>query len=245
MKSFRDYLAESEAEFDCPATGDSFAIVIREECLIESYVVDTRDDGIVIQGDDRLISLLEQYGYEMETIRRYGAVGSSPGTGYTVTEEEIEEVDHDSDQELRLIRGRAGLEETAPNANQNDPLAAKAADDAAVSPMEEDGVDPVNAQGQDAEDLQGQATSSTMGDIDEAKYQGREVKLGKPMKGDVKKSKVYVKNPQGNVVKVNFGDPNMRIKKSNPERRKSFRARHNCDNPGPRHKARYWSCRAW
>jgi len=80
---------------------------------------------------------------------------------------------------------------------------------------------------------------------DEAKYQGREVPLGKPMAGDVKKSKVYVKNPQGNVVKVNFGDKKMKIKKSNPKRRKSFRARHNCANPGPRHKARYWSCRAW
>ena len=82
-------------------------------------------------------------------------------------------------------------------------------------------------------------------DLDEAEYQGRKVKLGKPMQGDVKKFKVYVKNPKGNVVKVNFGDPNMRIKKSNPERRRSFRARHNCDNPGPRHKARYWSCRKW
>ena len=81
--------------------------------------------------------------------------------------------------------------------------------------------------------------------IDEAEYQGRKVQLGKPMQGDVKKFKVYVKNPAGRVVKVNFGDPNMRIKKSNPERRKSFRARHNCDNPGPRHKARYWSCKAW
>ena len=79
----------------------------------------------------------------------------------------------------------------------------------------------------------------------EAEYQGRDVPLGKPMQGDVKKFKVYVKNPAGNVVKVNFGDPNMRIKKSNPARRKSFRARHNCDNPGPRTKARYWSCRKW
>lgn len=81
--------------------------------------------------------------------------------------------------------------------------------------------------------------------IDEAKYQGREVPLGKPMAGDVKKSKVYVRGPKGNVVKVNFGDKKMKIKKSNPKRRKSFRARHNCKNPGPRWKARYWSCRAW
>ena len=88
-------------------------------------------------------------------------------------------------------------------------------------------------------------------DVNEAEYQGRKVKLGKPMRGDTAKFKVYVKNPKGNVVKVNFGhkgkggEKTMRIKKSDPARRKAFRARHNCDNPGPRHKARYWSCRAW
>ena len=82
-------------------------------------------------------------------------------------------------------------------------------------------------------------------DMFEAEYQGRSVKLNKPMRGDVKKFKVYVKNDKGNTIKVNFGDPNMKIKKSNPARRKSFRARHNCDNPGPKTKARYWSCRKW
>ena len=82
--------------------------------------------------------------------------------------------------------------------------------------------------------------------IEEAEYQGKKVPLGKPMPGDVKKSKVYVKGPSGRVVKVNFGDKNMTIKKNIPARRKSFRARHHCDtNPGPRWKARYWSCRAW
>ena len=89
--------------------------------------------------------------------------------------------------------------------------------------------------------------------IDEAEYQGRKVKLGKPMQGDVKKFKVYVKDPKtGNVKKVNFGHGGssvkgkaMSIKKNNPGARKSFRARHNCDNPGPRTKARYWSCRKW
>jgi hypothetical protein len=79
----------------------------------------------------------------------------------------------------------------------------------------------------------------------EAEYQGRDVKLGKPMQGDVKKFKVYVKNPAGNVVKVNFGQKGMKIRKSNPAARKSFRARMNCDSPGPRHKANYWSCRKW
>jgi len=84
------------------------------------------------------------------------------------------------------------------------------------------------------------------GEIEEdAEYQGRKVKLNNPMKGDVKKTKVYVKNDKGNVVKVEFGDPNMSIKRDDPARRKSFRARHNCDNPGPKWKARYWSCKFW
>jgi len=92
-------------------------------------------------------------------------------------------------------------------------------------------------------------------DLFEAEYQGRTVKLNKPMRGDVKKFKVYVKNDKGNVIKVNFGhggtsakskgEKTMKIRKSNPKARKSFRARHNCDNPGPKTKARYWSCRAW
>ena len=87
--------------------------------------------------------------------------------------------------------------------------------------------------------------------LKEAEYQGRKVKLGEPMQGDAKKFKVYVKNDKGNVVKVNFGQGGdakggtMRIRKDNPKARKSFRARHNCDSPGPRHKARYWSCRKW
>ena len=88
--------------------------------------------------------------------------------------------------------------------------------------------------------------------LNEAEYQGRKVQLGKVMQGDVKKSKVYVKNDKGKVVKVNFGfggtsakGKRMSIKKNDPARRKSFRARHNCENPGPRWKPRYWSCRAW
>ena len=91
--------------------------------------------------------------------------------------------------------------------------------------------------------------------IEEAEYRGRKVKLNKPMRGDVKKFKVYVKNAKGNVVKVNFGhggtsakkkgEKTMKIRKSNPKARKSFRARHNCDNPGPKWKARYWSCKKW
>jgi hypothetical protein len=80
-----------------------------------------------------------------------------------------------------------------------------------------------------------------------SEYQGRKVTLNKPFRtpDGPKKTSVYVKNEKGNVVKVNFGDPDMKIKKNIPERRKNFRARHNCDNPGPKWKARYWSCKAW
>ena len=88
--------------------------------------------------------------------------------------------------------------------------------------------------------------------LNEAEYQGRKVQLGKIMQGDIKKFKVYVKNDKGKVVKVNFGfggksakGKRMVIKKNNPERRKSFRARMNCDNPGPRWKPRYWACKSW
>ena len=99
------------------------------------------------------------------------------------------------------------------------------------------------------------AYSEDENDLFEAEYQGRKVKLNKPMRGDVKKFKVYVNNEKGNVIKVNFGhggtsakakgEKTMKIRKSNPKARASFRARHNCKNPGPKTKARYWSCKAW
>ena len=286
MKTLRDYITETEAWIDEPATGDDFAINLREECLIETYIVDTVEDGVVLQADEQMMSLLEQYGLIGERIGRYGAVGSNAAQGYSIGEQDMSAQDHQKEIENDLVGEHGGgigprqhwqdlmkeepveedfmsrmlelagvdatVKETAPiepetDAAHNNPLAAKAADLAPVgadssagrtATIDEDGVDPVNAAGEDAEELRGNMTA-------EAKYQGREVKLGKPMAGDVKKSKVYVRGPKGNVVKVNFGDPNMRIKKSNPARRKSFRARHNCDNPGPRWKARYWSCRAW
>jgi len=104
------------------------------------------------------------------------------------------------------------------------------------------------------EDLYGsvEETDYEYNSLTEAEYQGRKVQLGKIMQGDIKKFKTYVKNDKGKVVKVNFGfggksakGKRMTIKKNNPERRKSFRARHNCDNPGPRWKPRYWACRTW
>ena len=83
--------------------------------------------------------------------------------------------------------------------------------------------------------------------IEDSEYQGRKVKLNDPIRSDDGKSKfhVYVKNEKGNVIKLRFGDPNMDIKRDDPKRLRSFRARFNCDNPGPKWKARYWSCYQW
>jgi hypothetical protein len=230
MKSLRDYITETEATAHTPRVGDDFAIEFGNDCLIESHVVDVMADGVVIAGDAQAIQMLEAQGCKMETIRRYGAVGSNRAMGYTLEEDPVEETG------LSRMKELAGVSETAPyepeqNAAHTDPLAAKAADLAQVGALEED-------------------------EVDEAKYQGREVQLNKPMAGDVKKSKVYVRDPAtGNIKKVNFGHGGtsakragqkpMHIKKSNPARRKSFRARHNCENPGPKTSARYWSCRAW
>ncbi|NBP58324.1 hypothetical protein EBU71_17695 [bacterium] len=147
--------------------GDVFFIELDNNLLIESPVVGFMKDGVVIQGDDIILSYLKTMPVK-ESITKF------------------------TEMQLAVMEGGGDIE-----------------------------------------------------DLTEAEYQGRSVPLGKPMSGDVKKSKVYVKGPKGNVVKVNFGDKKMKIKKSNPKRRKSFRARHNCDNPGPRWKARYWSCRAW
>ena len=157
MKSFREYISESEQWIDNPAAGDDFAFELSDGTLVETYILESTEDGILLAATDTIITVLDDW------------------------------------QQL---------------------------------------VDPLEDLNED--------------DIDEAKYHGREVPLGKPMAGDVKKSKVYVKDPStGNIKKVNFGDPNMRIKKSIPGRRKSFRARHHCETPGSRLKARYWSCRAW
>ena len=94
--------------------------------------------------------------------------------------------------------------------------------------------------------IQHKVTKEEVEQIDEAVFQGKKVPLNKPMAGDVKKSKVFVDpDGDGTAQKVNFGDKNMTIKKHIPGRRKNFRARHNCENPGPKTKARYWSCKAW
>ena len=211
MKTFKDYLAESEQWMDNPAIGDDFAINIQEDCLIESHIIGVEEDRLCIEADAKLISILESYGYTVEDT-------CSECMKEACCCEDIHE--------------------------------AMSVDDVLVSE------DPT--QEEPASDSQPGAPDGTAADdpIGEAEYQGRKVPLGKPMRGDTKKFKVYVRDPAtGNVKKVNFGhggttakrlgQKTMKIKKSNPARRRSFRARHNCDNPGPRTKARYWSCRAW
>lgn len=193
MKTLREYIEQVEESYADPSVGDYFDLEIaRDETLLETYVVDVVEDGIVIEADDTMIQILRQVGYLTEGVNLPPAQDS-----------------------------------TSPINGKKDAL---------------------RRSKKDAREFNFETSSDTdlcEDDLAEAEYRGRNVPLGKKMKGDVKKSKVYVRKPNGNVVKVEFGDPNMRIKKSNPKRRKSFRARHNCDNPGPRWKARYWSCRSW
>jgi len=211
MKTFKDYLAESEQWMDNPAIGDDFAINIQEDCLIESHIIGVEEDRLCIEADAKLISILESYGYTVE------------------------------DTCSECMREACSCKDMEESMSVDDVLVSE---------------DPT--QEEPASDSQPGAPDGTAADdpIGEAEYQGRKVPLGKPMRGDTKKFKVYVRDPAtGNVKKVNFGhggttakrlgQKTMKIKKSNPARRKSFRARHNCDNPGPRTKARYWSCRAW
>lgn len=312
MKSLRDYIVETEQWIDDPVVGDDFDIELAPDSLIETCVVDTVEDGIVLEADEQALAMLIHHGAILEDIKTYGAVGYG-GMGQTFFEkDQVEEHGggigpkqrwQDLMQEQPVEEGRVkelameleDYKRMTPQQFQSAYGMRKAdwamkhrelldkenlqvdwsgtsgfdyvreTSDYMARMLELAGVADHEFNKKDAvyhEDNSGlldksikDAPVSAMGelpeeaesdqDMEEAKYQGREVPLGKPMKGDVKKSKVYVRGPKGNVVKVNFGDKTMRIKKSNPKRRKSFRARHNCANPGPRWKARYWSCRAW
>ena len=169
---------------------DSFDIELSEDFVIESGIIGFTDDGIIIEGDERTLSLLEEYGLSV-----------------TETDCGCDEPQKENDI-AGLIRKLDEIGIASRSEVRNEP----------------------------SESIQM-----------EAEYHGRKVQLGKPFytPDGPKKRSVYVKKPNGKVVKVNFGDKKMRIKKSNPARRKSFRARHRCENPGPRWKARYWSCRFW
>ena len=247
--------------------GDAFGISFSEDHEIATEIVDILEDGIVIELDDTAIDMLTNEGLEFlegELVedkqkgvdgkacwKGYKRMGTKQKGGKTVDNcvkmedhgpenpdapVNYGEYDREGDMakdDLRTIDDAAEELYSILRADDNLPEWVQSKITKAVDYIDT-ARDYMKAQNYE-EDTQ----------TDEAKYQGREVPLGKKMAGDVKKSKVYVRKPNGNIVKVNFGDKKMRIKKSNPARRKSFRARHNCANPGPRHKARYWSCRSW
>jgi hypothetical protein len=248
--------------------GDAFGISFSEDHEIATEIVDILEDGIVIELDDTAIDMLTNEGLvflDGEVVNEekqkgvdgkacwkgYRRMGTKQKGGKTVDNcvkmedhgpenpdapVNYGEYDREGDMakdQLRTIDSAAEELYAILGANENLPEWVQKKITLAVDYI--DTARDYMKSNKYAEDTQ----------TDEAKYQGREVPLGKKMAGDVKKSKVYVRKPNGNIVKVNFGDKKMRIKKSNPARRKSFRARHNCANPGPRHKARYWSCRSW
>jgi hypothetical protein len=247
--------------------GDAFGISFSEDFEIGTEIVGFLEDGIVVELDDTALDMLTNEGLEFlegELVedkqkgvdgkacwKGYKRMGTKQKGGKTVDNcVKMEdhgpenpdapvnhgEYDREGDMakdDLRTIDSAAEELYSILQADDNLPEWVQAKITKAVDYIDT-ARDYMKAQNYE-EDTQ----------TDEAKYQGREVPLGKKMAGDVKKSKVYVRKPNGNIVKVNFGDKKMRIKKSNPARRKSFRARHNCANPGPRHKARYWSCRSW
>ena len=247
--------------------GDEFGISFSEDHEIATTIVDILEDGIVVELDDQALDMLTNEGVhflEGEVVNEekqkgvdgkacwkgYKRMGTKQKGGKTVDNcvkedhgpEDPEapvnhgEYDREGDMakdDLRTINSAAKELYAILDAEENLPEWVQSKITKAV-----DYIDTVR-------DYMKANKYEEDTSVDEAKYQGKEVPLGKKLPGDVKKSKVYVRKPDGKVVKVNFGDKKMRIKKSNPARRKSFRARHNCKNPGPRWKARYWSCRSW
>lgn len=254
-----------------PIVGDAVLI----ECgdtLFETVITELTEDGVVVQLDegifDKIKSLIPnaQSVDDMiakKTLRSLGYligianIRDETGTGLQILAQALNndqmstfyravEIAHTTDPVKRDPELIKGIESAQKDATETDESHILGLVKVAFSHLK-NGMNYLETPSQNnpPEPQQDFRPTTKYGDLDEAEYRGRKVPLGKPMKGDVKKSKVYVKKPNGTVVKVNFGDKNMRIKKSNPKRRKSFRARHNCANPGPRWKARYWSCRAW
>ncbi len=241
--------------------GDEFGISFSEDFEVSAEIIGFTEDGVIIDLDETALSYLQENGInflEGELVeglknpkdnpcwKGYHPVGTKEKGGRTVPncvpKEGFDDnvAPHDSgeyDREGEMARGQLTT-------------AADAAEELrSILDADENLPEWVQAKITKAVDYLDMARdymkSKETESVQEAEYQGRNVQLGKKMPGDVKKYKVYVRKPNGNVVKVNFGDKKMRIKKSNPARRKSFRARHNCSNPGPRWKARYWSCRNW
>lgn len=219
---------------------DSFDIELNDHFVIETGVVGFTDDGIVLEADETTLELLglndvlvESEELEEEKKGLYYYVNKRKKAGTSRPKNHPKAPSEQAWKDAAKTAKKESMYEDDQDEDDND------------SEYDEDDPKHPDYAERQAEIADYERDRKRDSHIEEAEYQGRKVPLGKPMAGDVKKSKVYVKKPNGKVVKVNFGDKKMRIKKSNPGRRKNFRARHNCDNPGPRWKARYWSCRAW
>ena len=240
MTLFETYIEQVLAEQQEPQIGDEFDFELREQMIVECRIVAKFVNAIVVETNKETDALLESYGIVFEDIKRYGAVGSNRGMGYSLGEGVMSEIAI----ELGEIADREDFDALYYLMTSTSPagqMVQEIANDIAVEHRLYD---------DDHEELLERVMDylvDEFGDqLDEAEYQGRDVDLNKPTRGDVKKFKVYVKDPStGNVKKVNFGDPNMRIKKSDPDRRRSFRARHRCDTAKDKTTARYWSCRKW
>ena len=263
MKTFADYIAETQQWMTHPAAGDDFAIELEDGTLLETWIMDIDEDAMLLDATPEILESLASW-YEVSdqinedlTAEDLDVVLEGYYGGLNTGESAMEEEDEKLPPPPVGFKKQFGM----PQDTSQPPRAT-------MTLKKPERCNPAfqNCGGfdQPAELLSilpgtlspalGLLTYS--GDVHEAEYQGHKVPLGKPMRGDVKKFKVYVRDPKtGNIKKVNFGhggksarrlgQKTMRIKKSNPARRKSFRARHHCDNPGPRTKARYWSCRAW
>lgn len=252
MRSLRDHISETETAIERPQAGDEFDLDLAADCLIETYVADADEDSITVYVDEAAYATLERSGYLGETIRTYGPMGAGPGTGYAHTAaRESAESCVECGYPMESCCCDQGTQEPKQQQDKAHWDFGRILELAGVADHKYDQEDDAYCEDQSADVLAQKelATDITnpMPGVHEAEYQGREVSLGKPFltPDGPKKRAVYVKNPKGNVVKVNFGDKKLKIKKNIPARRKSFRARHHCENPGPRHRARYWSCKAW
>lgn len=258
MREILDIINEMSEEEGSVELQDSFSIELGEDLIIESGVVDINEDGILIEGDDLSLQLLEEHGlileetdwpkYDEPTVSRIAKGKTKPvdRTDYNVPPAMRKDTKGKPGYELRKdkLKDMGALkEEDVEESGLQAYLGKKKYGEKGMKALQKAGRE--GASKEKMAQIRAQHDKLDEVEMDEAKYQGKEVPLGKKLPGDVKKSKVYVRKPNGKVVKVNFGDKKMRIKKSNPKRRKSFRARHNCANPGPRWKARYWSCRSW
>jgi hypothetical protein len=242
MKTLQEYIAESAEWMESPAEGDSFAFELPDEIICETYILEVADDCILLDSTPEINSALAEWAALEDTDDGdSGIIMETMGYGGLVGEGNIEDLE-------KNIASAA----VKPIPMEEGAMKRQMMDNAERMTLEQF----TDLYGDDEWVIEFWKYINEPNDIDEAEYRGRKVPLGKPMRGDVKKFKVYVKDPAtGNVKKVNFGhggtsakragQKTMKIKKSNPARRKSFRARHNCANPGPRTKARYWSCRAW